>query len=231
MAVETPLEPRHAYTDTERQRRQPVVREGLRWLRRAFPETYPVFCRAVPFLILAKSEGHGGGSVSSRIGMVWLAPSSSWTGQECGERLYHEYVHQCLFLDDMVRAVFARDPDAMSEPENMIVSAIRQGELRRYDQAFHSAFVAAGIVEYRARVADMSGARRLFPALWPCLDALARKRELLTDNGSELLDQLIECAIASASAMGVAAVPRGGIEAGKVTTRSRLRARTCEGAA
>ena len=194
MGLET-LDSDCAYTDAERRCRQPVVRDGLRWLRRNFPETFPVFCNAVPILILAKKDAHAGGGVSSRTGLVWLAPSSSWTGHDCGEHLFHEYVHQCLFLEDMVRTVFRRDPYAMSEPKNMIVSAIRGGQPRRYDQSYHSAFVAAGIVEYRARVSDISGARALLPALWPCLDALARKRDFLTDNGAEQLDQLIECTI------------------------------------
>ena len=194
MGLET-LDPDCAYTDAERRCRQPVVGDGLRQFRRNFPETFPVFCNAVPILILAKKDAHAGGSVSSRIGLVWLAPSSSWIGQDCGEHLYHEYVHQCLFLEDMVRTVFRRDPDAMSDPKNMIVSAIRGGQPRRYDQSYHSAFVAAGIVEYRARVSDISGARALLPSLWPCLDALARKRDFLTDNGAEQLDQLIECTV------------------------------------
>ena len=202
MAVETTLEPRCAYTDAERRRLQPVVSDGLRRLRRTFPETYPVFCRAVPFLILAKSESHAGGSISSRIGIAWLAPSSSWTGQDCGEHLYHEYVHQCLFLEEMVRTVFRRDPNAMSKPENMIVSAIRQGEPRRYNQSYHSAFVAAAVIEYRARTGRTCAARSLFPALWPCLDALARKgSDLLTDNGAEQLDQLIEYTARQAGAL------------------------------
>ena len=202
MTVETPLEPRCAYTDTERRRLQPVVRDGLRRFRLAFPETYPVFCRAVPFLILAKGEIHAGGSISSRIGITWLAPSSSWIGRDCGEYLYHEYVHQCLFLDEMVRTVFCRDRNAMSEPDNMIVSAIRQGELRPYDRSYHSAFVAAAIIEYRARMGRTCAARSLFPGLWPCLDALARNgSEFLTDNGAEQLDQLIECAARQASTL------------------------------
>ena len=194
MGLET-LDPDCAYTDAERQCRQPVVRDGLRWLRRNFPETFPVFCSAVPIVILAKKDAHAGGSASSRIGLVWLAPAASWSGQDCGEHLYHEYVHQSLFLEDMVRTVFRGDSNAMSDPENMIVSAIRAGQRRRYDQSYHSAFVAAGIVEYRARVSDITGARALLPTLWPCLDALARKRDFLTDNGAEQLDQLIECAI------------------------------------
>lgn len=190
MAVET-LDPGSAYTCVERQQREPVVRDGLRWFRRNFPRTFSVFRKAVPFVLLAKKDGHAGGSVSNRIGFVWLAPSYSWTGKDCGEHLFHEYIHQCLFMEDMVRTVFRHDPCALSKPRNMIVSAVRDVP-RRYDQSYHSAFVAAGIVEYRARVSDYSGARALLSRLWPCLDALDRKRELLTDNGGEQLDRLID---------------------------------------
>ena len=207
MEVET-LEPGCAYTDAERQRCQPVVRDGLRRFRLGFADTYPVFCKAVPFVLLAKKQAHVGGSISNRISLVWLAPSPSWTGQDCGEYLYHEYIHQCLFLEDMVNTVFDRDRFAMSEATNRIPSAVRRVP-RRYDQAFHSAFVAAGIVEYRARALDLDGARAIFPKLWPCLDALVRRgRNVMTDNGAEQLHQLVDCVFRQAdelAALGPAA--------------------------
>ena len=94
----------------------------------------PSFARRFLSCFLAKRDGHHGGSVSRRIGFVWLAPSSDWTAQECGERLWHEYLHHALFLEDMVNTVFVRDPCAMSEPENRVPSAVR-GVARRYDQS------------------------------------------------------------------------------------------------
>ncbi len=200
MAVET-LDRYCEYTDVERQHWEPVVKDGLRWFRRNFPHTFTVFCNAVPFVLLAKKSAHTGGSVSNRIGFIWLAVSS-WTGKDCGEHLFHEYIHQCLFLEDMVRTVFRHDLGAMSEPENMIISAVR-GVPRRYDQSYHSAFVAAGIVEYRARASDFSGACELLSRLWPCLDALVRERHFLTDNGAEQLDLLIDCVFRQADALSV----------------------------
>ena len=196
MAVET-LAPGCAYTDVERQRSEPVIRDGLRSFRRHFPETFPVFRNAVPFVLLAKKAGHAGGSVSTRLGFVWLAPIPSWTAEDCGEHLWHEYVHQTLFLEDMTRSIFRRDTGALSAPGNMTVSAVR-GVPRRFDQSFHSAFVGAGIVEYRARSSKISAARAVFPTLWPCLAALVRKRDLLTDNGAEQLDHLVECVLQQA---------------------------------
>lgn len=201
MAVET-LDPGCAYTDSERRCSLPVIRDGLRCFRRRFPATYPVFCRAVPFVVLAKKDGHVGGSVSNRIGLVWLAVSPSWTGQACGEHLWHEYIHHCLFLEDMTNTVFDRDRGCVSEPGNRVPSAIR-GVPRRYDQAFHSAFVAAGIVEYRARGSDYNGARAVFPKLWRCLDALDRKRNVLTANGADHLDRLVDCVFRQADDLAV----------------------------
>ena len=201
MAVET-LDPGCAYTDAERRRSLPVVRSGLRCFRHRFPATYPVFRKAVPFVVLAKKDAHVGGSVSSRIGLIWLAVSPSWTGQGCGEHFWHEYIHQCLFLEDMVNTVFDRDRGGLSDPENGVPSAIR-GVLRRYDQAFHSAFVAASIAEYRARGADYSGARAVFPKLWRCLDALVRKRHVLTANGADQLAQLVDCVFRQADDLAV----------------------------
>ena len=201
MAVET-LPPGCAYTDAERRLSHPVVKDGLRQFRRSFPDSFPVFCEAVPFVLLAKTDAHLGGSVSSRIGFLWLAPSQNWSGQDCGERLWHEYLHHCLFLDDMVNTIYVRDPCAMSEPENRIPSAVR-GVARRYDQSYHSAFVASGLVEYRARLSDIDGARAVFPRLWPCLDALAAKREVLTDYGADQLDRLIVAVLCQAEELAV----------------------------
>ena len=205
MAVET-LDPGCAYTGAERRRNLPVVRDGLRWFRRSFPVTYPVFCKAVPFVLLAKSDTQVSGSVSNRIGLLWLAPSPSWTGQTCGEHLFHEYIHQCLFLEDMVNTVFDRDGCGMWEPENRVPSAVR-GVPRRYDQSFHSAFVAAGIAEFRARASDFDGARAVFPRLWLCLDALVRKRHVLSDNGADQLDRLVVCVFRQADSLAVLGPP------------------------
>ena len=204
MAVEA-IDPGCAYTCEERRHCHRVVKSGLRWLRRMFPDTFPVFRDAVPFLVLARKSGHVSGSVSSRIGFVWLAPRREWSAQECGEHLFHEYVHQCLFLEDMVRTLFSREPGAMEEPRDLIVSALR-GLPRRYDQSYHSAFVAAAIIEYRARASNLEGARALFAMLWPCMDALATRRHFLTENGEEQLDRLIDCVLRQADALGV--IPR-----------------------
>ena len=201
MAVEA-LDPACAYTDAERRLSRPVVRDGLRNFRRSFPDSFPVFCKAVPFVLLAKRDAHVGGSVSSRIGFLWLAPSPSWTGQECGERLWHEYIHHCLFIEDMVNTIFVHDPCAMSDLGNRIPSAIRSAA-RPYHLSYHSAFVAAGLVEYRVRLSDVDGARAVFPGLWPCLDALAAKREVLTDNGADQLDRLIDAVFRQAEELAV----------------------------
>ena len=202
MAVET-LPPGCAYTDAERRLCHPVVRDGLRLFRRCFPESFAVFCQAVPFLLLAKKDAvQLGGGVSNRIAFLWLAPSPNWSGQDCGERLWHEYLHQALFLEDMVHTVFVRDPHPMSEPENMVPSAVR-GVARQYDRSYHSAFVASGLIEWRARLADIDAARAVFPRLWPCLDALASKREVLTDNGADQLDLLIEAVLRQAEELSV----------------------------
>ena len=202
MAVET-LPPGCAYTHAERRLSLPVVRDGLRQFRRCFPESFAAFCEAVPFLLMAKrDDGHLGGSVSGRIGFLWLAPSPNWSGQDCGERLWHEYLHHALFLEDMVNTVFVRDPCAMSEPENRVPSAVL-GAARRYDRSYHSAFVASGLIEYRARLSDIDGARAVFPRLWPCLDALATKQEVLTDNGADQLDRLIDTVFRQAEQLAV----------------------------
>lgn len=205
MAVET-LDPGCAYTSKERRCSLPGVRDGLRWLRHSFPATFPVLCKAVPFVLLAKKDAHAGGSASNRIGFVWLAASPSWTGHSCGEHLYHEYIHQCLFLEDMVNTLFDRGKDGMCDQQNQAPSAIR-GEYRRYDQAFHSAFVAAGIIECRSRMLDHDGARTFFPRLWRCLDELVGKRHALTDNGARQLDQLIGCVFRQADSLGALTPP------------------------
>jgi len=198
MAVET-LDPGCAYTEEERGRHEPIVREGLRWLDRIFPDMRRTFRDVVAVAVLAKKPGYTGGSASSWPGFVWLAPRASWTGRDCGEHILHEFVHQVLFLEDMVRTLFRWDTSSSTPPAaRLALSAIR-GLPRRYDQSYHSAFVASGIIEARARASDINGARALLPALWLCLDALDRDREHLTDNGEEQLDRLVECVFRQAA--------------------------------
>lgn len=187
-------EPNRVYTASERRCLRRLIADGMQRLKRHFPGTYPVFCAAVPWLLMAKNEGHVAGSASSRIGFVWMSPTPSWTGHFCGECLYHEYIHQCLFLEDMVRTIFRDEAWSCTETDHATtVSAIRQVP-RRFDQAYHSAFVVSGLIEYRVRSSDHSNAAALFPGLWACLEGLVRRRELLTTNGNGQLDELIDCA-------------------------------------
>ena len=58
---------------------------------------------------LARGPRSGGGGVSDVLGVIWLSPEDDWDNVHYAELIVHEYVHQCLFLDDMVYELHLQD--------------------------------------------------------------------------------------------------------------------------
>ena len=149
--------------------------------------------RAIDFLIgsiaFAKREHFGGGSISSAIGTIWLAPSSEWTPIDYAENVVHEYVHQCLFLDEMVNTIFSRPAPRMAEPDALVSSAILR-QKRGYDRSYHSAFVAFVLAQFYWWLGERETAMGYMPSMLATTRELADKRAFVTDHGYELLVEL-----------------------------------------
>jgi hypothetical protein len=185
-----------AYIDQatfERQREMALAAE-LRWSK-LFPADYAVYDALVGRVVYAYRDGYSGGSVSNAIGWIWLSPESDWDEDEFFEDLVHEYVHNVLFLEEMVHTLFALSAAEMAEPENRVVSAIRRVP-RYFDQAYHAAAVALVLSELALKTGRTSSARLYVDGLLPSLDALRTKRDVMSSYGNMLLREMVQVGLA-----------------------------------
>lgn len=165
--------------------------EALELFKHLLPSEFLGFKSLIAAVILARREGFGGASVSSRIGLIWLSPTAQWSAYTWLENLVHEYIHNCLFLEDMVYCLFPDGADRLAKADALSVSAIRQ-ERRGYDKSFHSAFVAAGLAAlYKTLGDDLRASQLVSPALICVSDLISfGKLRFTTQRGVELLEGL-----------------------------------------
>jgi hypothetical protein len=177
------------YEPGERERIEASVAEALSVLEEVDAAVARSLKTIVGALIFARREHFGGGSVSHLIGTIWLGPSPTWTSLDYAENLLHEYVHQCLFLDEMVNTIFSTTVPRMAEEDALVTSTILRRR-RGYDKSFHSAFVAAVIMQlYRRLGREAPEHASLQPARLTAAE-LRERSQFLTPHGIELLDEL-----------------------------------------
>jgi hypothetical protein len=139
-------------------------------------------------LVIGRCNGFGGGSVSDVIGVIWMAPEEHWDVNEYAETLLHEYIHQSLFLDEMVNSLFAENVPRMAEEDALVTSTILKRR-RGYDKSFHSAFVAFGLLQMREAQGRLEDAEEYAEGIWVTTDELAGRLQFLTPHGQALLDE------------------------------------------
>jgi hypothetical protein len=157
-------------------------------LRTLDPRLHHLVTLLVSDVVLAKGERAGSMTASWLLGVVSFLPHDEWHEWDYAERLVHETIHLNLYLGEAIHELFLR-----AQPEfatARALSAIREGELRPIDGAFHAACVSFVLAYFwhRAGVGDKSAsyARR-------CQDAvrsLGEQRHLLSPYGNAIWSQL-----------------------------------------
>jgi hypothetical protein len=165
------------------------VRLALQTLADIDPEIHRSVTMVVASVIFGRLKNFGGGSNSSAIGCVWLNPKSSWTEVDWLENLFHEYIHQCLFIDDMRHGLFTTDGMGLAEEKALVQSAILC-KLRPYDRAFHSAFVSFGLIQLDIKINALDRINCSIPPLRITLNELLSKPQFLTPHGLLVLKSL-----------------------------------------
>ena len=140
-------------------------------------------------ILLARKRGFGGASSGVTLGCIWLSPPTSWSATDFAEALYHETLHQALFLEEMIRGVYRVDIATMSAPDGQVVSAIRK-ERRPFGASFHAACVAAGLIDLYRFLGDRDRVDSLMEGLGPSVDEMASKREFLDEDGQAILGEI-----------------------------------------
>lgn len=186
----------HLLNSEERAQCFKTVEAAKDLLAKAAPDLYYLVTQVIGSVAAYKIPERDGGSVSCCIGLIWLSPRPEWTAMHFAEMLVHEFIHNSVFLEDMVRGIMPT-PSLLEHQDALSVSAIRRTR-RPYDKAFHSACVAAGIMYYYMSIGRTADAEIHFDALRRTVVDLhdrdralrARGLDLLTGNGRQLLDEL-----------------------------------------
>lgn len=152
------------------------------------PGLYYNLLQLIGAISVYKKPGSGGGSVSTYVGHIWISPIKRWTVLEYGEALYHEFIHNSLFLDDMVHRIFL-DPKRLGEEDALVTSAILK--IRRpLDRSFHAACVAIGLMHYYWMLHDETKAESFKEPVSVTIKEINEKTSYLGDRGKEILQMM-----------------------------------------
>ncbi len=165
-------------------------------IERADTNLSALISRLIGTVAVYRIAGRDGGSVSCCIGLIWLSPGVDWTVEYYAEMLVHEFAHNSVFLEDVVRGVMP-NPRLLEHPCALTISAIRKTR-RPYDKALHSACVAIAISYFYNAIGNKeTAARFLQPARQTISELIDNninmKRNgmfVLTQNGEALLQEL-----------------------------------------
>jgi hypothetical protein len=140
-------------------------------------------------IFLAQEGGSEGGTMSSAVGLIWLNPRVEWGPRRTGENIVHEWIHNMLFLADMVSPLFAVDYVGLSAESAHATSAILHRK-RPFDRCYHSAAVAAGLIFFHTISGDPQKADALIEPTIKTVRELQDKPELMTPSGADLMQDV-----------------------------------------
>ena len=164
-----------------------TVSEALTLLASVDDDARSTFDILVRALLIVRIPAFG--SLSDALGVVLAGPRADWSRLEVAELLWHEAVHQALFLTDLIEPLFTV---AESAPE-LLQEKIRNpllGVDRPFDLAFHGVAVSVALLDLHLRAESYYRALEIFHTVEPSLDELLSRRYLLTERGSLILDEI-----------------------------------------
>ncbi|MGW6021051.1 aKG-HExxH-type peptide beta-hydroxylase [Streptomyces sp. NPDC055099] len=179
-------------TDTEaRATWHAKVTEALEHIQDISPDLRRMVDLLVTDLVVLNSGADGGGSASHMPGIVIMSPSPTWDIPDYAMCLVHEAMHLNLFVGDKVYRTFNRPSSELDSPEYYVLSAVKIGQQRPLDKAFHAAIVTIPLLfmEYRRGLDLGPSGTGSFPLRESCED-LKKHRDVFTDYGKMLLDEL-----------------------------------------
>lgn len=189
ISEEESREDRHVVPVTDRERSLGVVRAGFAYVREHRPDIFDMIHELIGTISIFRLDEQDGGSVSSAIGYIYLSPKAHWTVAYCGEMLVHEFVHNSLFLIDMIEGLFPNLSN-LALPVAAVTSVLR-GQRRPYDKAFHSACVAATLIQFHSHAGNHERAAALYGPLVKTVDELFEVDRKCASEGVEIISDRV----------------------------------------
>ncbi|WP_433330657.1 aKG-HExxH-type peptide beta-hydroxylase [Spirillospora sp. CA-294931] len=168
------------------------VELALAYTRETFPALGYLCDLLITNIVLLNSTSTG--SASHLPGLVAISPGPNWGTYDFAETIVHEITHLNLFILDMVNKLYQLPTEDLARQENRVVSAVKIGELRPFDKAFHSAVVAVPLMYMQDARGDSALVDAFAEPLKDCCQGLETERDPFTPYGQTLLDELSEFA-------------------------------------
>jgi len=178
------------YSKDEKEVIKSRISKAWELIRYVYPEIYLSIQTIIGSLLMAKLSTYEGGSVSSVIGAIWVSLDPLRPYEDFAEHIVHEYVHNCLFLEDMVHGIFVDGEQRLGENDAIVKSAILKIP-RGYDKSFHSAFVSAVLAEMNLRLDRFDRHNFFLESLPTTIEGLLTKQQFLTSYGRMILAELV----------------------------------------
>jgi hypothetical protein len=164
-----------------------AIDESLDLLHRLDADARATFDFLIHALLVVRIPAFG--SLSDALGWVLAGPEATWSRLEMAELLWHEALHQALFLFDLVDPIFRTDGAGVAAAAASVLNPVL-GEDRPYDLAFHGVAVSLSIVDLHLRAGSVRHAEQLLSTLSDAVDHLTALRGLLTARGVGVLEEL-----------------------------------------
>jgi len=163
-----------------------LISNGLEFVSEVSDDLRQLIELTIGEVFLAHEEGCEGGTISSAVGLIWLNPRTEWGVCKTGENIVHEWIHNMVFLADMVNPLFAVDYIGLSAESAHVTSAVLHRK-RPFDRSYHSAAVAAGLVFFHTISGDIEKADALIGPTMRTVRELQDKPEFMTQSGADLI--------------------------------------------
>lgn len=176
------------YSAAEQQTITGRIGDALAFIKAVDGDLYTAIHAMIGTIACVRREGSSG-TVSSMVGLIWINPDASWTVLDFAESIVHEYIHNTIFLADLVRKIFTT-PHWYAPEDGLVISAIKKYP-RGVNIAFHSVFVAIGLAIFMDKARQHVRAGELTAGLRDTLDGLREKSpRFLSDFGSDMLERV-----------------------------------------
>lgn len=170
------------------------VKAALRHLQAMSPGLCRMVRLLVTDLVVLNSGADGGGSASQMPGVVVMSPGPDWEVPQYAECLTHEATHLALFVADMVYGTFTATSSELEAEEHLALSAVKIGQRRPLDKAFHAAVVTVPLMYLQHRRGTTTLIDLYTGSLRDACADLATHRNTFTGYGAMLLDELCDFA-------------------------------------
>ncbi|MFC5799874.1 aKG-HExxH-type peptide beta-hydroxylase [Streptomyces formicae] len=168
------------------------VSEALELIERIHPELRRMVSLFLTDIVVLNSEADGGGSANQMPGIIMMSPSPTWTFLDYAMCVVHEALHTALFIMDAVSPMFTLPPSELEKAENRALSAVKIGEKRPLHAALHAAAVAVPLMFMEHSEGKTTLVDQYTDSLRDACDDMQTKRDLFTDYGQLILDQMTE---------------------------------------